>query len=67
MTKGATLTSDNPSLFGVAIVRNGKRWQASAEDKAGHWGPWVDGKTPALALEAALKREAAPADDLDFG
>lgn len=55
-------------LFGVAIVRNGKRWQATAETDDGQWTPYCDGKTPALALAAALKRvEDASDDDIDFG
>jgi hypothetical protein len=73
MTKS---TLDN--VFGAAIMRNGKRWQATVETNDGQWTPYCDGKTPALALANALDRvttddepatttKNADQDDLDFG
>jgi len=60
-------TSVSDKVFGAAIVRNGKRWQATVETNDGQWTPYCDGKTPALALAAALSRVTDDDDDLDFG
>jgi len=78
MATNSTSVSDN--VFGAAIVRNGKRWQASVETKDGQWTPYCDGKTMQLALASALARvedSLIPAprkparcdetDDMDFG
>lgn len=65
MTMATNLISDD--VFGVAIVRNGKRWQASVETKDGQWTPFCDGKTPALAMQSALDRVKGDDSDLDFG
>lgn len=66
MTTSVNRLMDDAAIFGLAVWKVGKTWQASVEMKDGSWTLVTSGKTPSLAIETALGR-AATADDLDFG